>query len=215
MTASIDLWRIGIAELGRWACNYGAIGKTHPRYVEVTERRDTKPDWKFYSSCADLGHWTAKRVGVREAWVNRDDDLVHGPWERIKNVGKLAVASAPPRDDYEPGVGDIWILSNTWPAGSDAHVCVYLGPSGKPGEHLTANYGATGLRAVEFPGGAISSRKLTGSGSSWRYDIKKLAEVIEVPDLVRRRSVKADFSGPENWTATWTGEVKEALEAWP
>lgn len=216
-SAPTELWRIGIAELARWACNYGTIGKLHERYGMVTEGRDARQNWKYYSSCADLGHWEAKRVGVRESWVNRDDDDAHGPWERTKNVGKLAVASKPPRVDYVPGVGDIWILSNTWTnpdpkiAGRDAHVCVVLGPNvDRPGEFWTANYGASGLTEVETPGGKISS-KIWSAG---HYGSKRLAEVLEVPDLVARQTVAADFSGPENWTAEWTGEVKEALEAW-
>lgn len=210
-TAPTELWRIGVAELALWCCDYGSIGKLHPRYAMVTEGRDTPENWRFYSSCADLGHLIAKRVGVRQPWVNRDDDKVHGPWERTKNVGKLAQASAAPRADYAPGLGDIWILSNTWPAGTDAHVCICLGPNpDKPGEILTANYGASGLQMVEHPGGKISSKPWDGK----RYGSKLLAEVLEVPDLVARQTVGADFSGPERWSATWTGEVKEALEAW-
>lgn len=215
--APVELWRIGIAELARWACGYEqGRGKLDPVYVEVTEGRDKKHDWKFYSSCADLGHFIAKRCGVREAWVNRDDDNVHGPWERVKNVGKLAIASRAPRAAYAPELGDIWILSNTWlspnpkEAGKDAHVCVCLGPTpGTPGEYLTANYGASGLQVVEFPGAKLSSKTWDGK----RYGSKLLAEVLEVPDLVARASVKPDFSGPERWSAEWTGEVKEALEA--
>lgn len=216
-TAPTELWRVGIAELASWCCDYGSIGKLHPRYTMVTEGRDARQNWRYYSSCADLGHLIAKRVGVRQFWVNRDDDNVHGPWERTKNVGKLASVSAAPRADYAPGLGDIWILSNTWThpdpkeAGKDAHVCVCLGPNpDKPGEYLTANYGASGLQAVEHPGGKISSKPWDGK----RYGSKLLAEVLEVPDLVARQTVAADFSGPERWSADWTGEVKEALEAW-
>jgi hypothetical protein len=213
--APLELWRIGIVALARWACGYGkGRGKLDPVYREVVEGRDRKPDWKFYSSCADLGHWLAKRCGVREAWVNRDDDNVHGPWERVKNVGKLAIASVAPQPGYLPEPGDIWILSNTWPAGSDSHVCVYLGPTpGKAGEHLTANYGASGLAAVEFPGAKLSSKALAGADAgALRYGSKKIAEVLTVANLVARASVPPDFSGPE-WDAEFTGEVKDALEA--
>jgi hypothetical protein len=212
--ASIALWRIGISELARWACGYGTIGKLHPIYVEVTEKRDNRASWRTYSSCADLGHWLAKRCGVRQPWVNRDDDHFAGPWEPIKNVGKLAVASVPPPGGYEPDRGDIWILSNTWPQGTDSHVCVCLGANPeKPGEYLTANYGASGLVDVESPGAKISSKLLTREGGSYKYGNKRLAEVLDVPNLVGRISVKPDMSGPVEWTDEWTGEVRDALEA--
>ncbi len=215
MTPSLDLWRLGICELARWACGAPelTIGKLHPRYREIVENRDQKQDWKYYSSCGDLAFWIAKRCGVREAWVNRDDDNVHGPWELAKNVAKLAIASTAPRADYKPGLGDIWILSNTWPAGTDSHVCACLGPNPeKPGEYLSANYGAGGLSPVEFPGAKVASHALADPGGRLRYHGKLIAEVLEVPDLVARVSAKPDFSGPA-WSSTWTGEVRDALEA--
>lgn len=210
---AIEHWRVGISQLARWACGYGSIGKLDPTYVEVTEGRDKRGAWKSYSSCADLAHFIAKRCGVRQTWVNRTDDDFAGDWVSGLNVSKLVRPSTAPGSDYEAGVGDIWIVSNTWPRGSDAHVCICLGPSPEqPGEISTANYGATGLQNVESPGGKIASHALTRNPSGFRYGQKQLVRVLDVPNLVARISFKPDFSGPERWSAEWTGEVKDALE---
>lgn len=214
MTASIEHWRIGIAQLATWACGYGSIGKLDPVYVEITEGRDSRSAWRRYSSCADLAHFIAKRCGVRQTWVNRTDDDFGGDWVSGVNVSRLVRASLEPEPDYEPGLGDIWIISNTWPKGTDAHVCVCLGPAPlEPGETLSANYGASGLQEVESPGGNIASRPFVRKGARFRYGTKQLVRVLDVPNLVGRVSVKPDFTGPERWTAEWTGEVKDALEA--
>jgi hypothetical protein len=216
VAVDLELWRIGIAELAKWACGYGkGRGKLDPVYVQWTEGRDRKQDWKFYSSCADLGHGIAERVGVEERWVNREHDDVGGPWEPVKNVGKLGIPSEPVTGSYIAGLGDIWILSNfPWPRGGDHHVCVYLGPNPDVhGEHLTANYGAGGLSKSEFPGAKISSKVLATDGAGLIYGSKRVCRVVTVPNLVARATRKPDFSGPEEWSATWTGEVKDALES--
>jgi hypothetical protein len=213
-TPSIEHWRIGISQLARWACGYGSIGKLEPIYIEVTEGRDGPSAWKRYSSCADLAHFIAKRCGVRQTWVNRTDDDFAGDWVSGLNVSKLVKPSVEPGPDYEAGLGDIWIVSNTWPQGRDAHVCVCLGPDPEqPDEISTANYGAAGLQNLESPGGKIASHRLRRDAGGWRYGQKQLVRVLDVPNLVARVSVKPDFSGPERWSAEWTGEVKDALEA--
>jgi len=214
MEASREHWRIGISQLARWACGYGSIGKLDPVYIDVTEGRDARGAWKHYSSCADLAHFIAKRCGVRQTWVNRSDDDFAGPWVSGLNVSKLAKPSVSPAADYEPGAGDIWIVSNTWPQGSDAHVCVCLGPDPElPDGIVSANYGATGMQDVESPGGKLASHSFVRRLGRWRYGGKELVRVLDVPNLVARVSIKPDFSGPERWTDEWTGEVKDALEA--
>jgi hypothetical protein len=213
-TVSIEHWRIGISELASWACGYGSIGKLDPTYIEVTEGRDKRSAWHRYSSCADLAHFIAKRCGVRQTWVNRTDDDFAGDWQSGLNVSKLVGPSVAPRSDYEAALGDIWIISNTWPRGTDAHVCVCLGPNPQlPGEVLSANYGASGLQEVESPGAKIASHELKLSAGRLRYGAKELVRVLSVDNLVGRVSFKPDFAGPERWSAEWTGEVKDALEA--
>jgi len=215
--ASLEQWREAIAELARYACGYSAgRRKDDPVYTAVTEGRDNKSSWRYYSSCADLGHWLAKRLGIREAWINRTDDGVHGPWESMKNVGKLGQAGAHVPVGYLPDAGDILILSNSpWPRGTDHHVCVYLGPDPDPkvqGHHLTANYGAAGLANTPIGGARIASRPLKVSLSQLVYGTKAICRVLTVPSLLLRRTEPADFSGPLPWTS---GEVLDALEARP
>jgi len=212
-TPSIEHWRVGIAQLASWACGYGSIGKLEPTYIEVTEGRDGRGAWKRYSSCADLAHFIAKRCGVRQVWVNRTDDDFAGDWVSGLNVSKLVKPSVAPGPEYEAGLGDIWIVSNKWPQGSDAHVCVCLGPDPEQAAEIsTANYGATGLQNVESPGAKIASHPLRRRAGRWHYGPKQLVRVLDVPSLVARVSVKPDFSGPERWSAEWTGEVRDALE---
>ena len=213
-TATIEHWRIGISQLASWACDYGSFGQLDPIYVEVTEGRDTRGAWQRYSSCADLAHFIAKRAGVRQSWVNRTDDDFGGDWVSGLNISKLVKPAVAPAADYAAGLGDIWILSNTWPSGSDAHVCVCLGPNPQdPNEILSANYGAGGMQNVEAPGAKIAGHELRKTAGRLRYGAKALVMVLSVPNLVGRVSVKPDFSGPERWSAEWTGEVKDALEA--
>ena len=216
MAVSIELWRVGIAALASWACGYSkGRGKLDPVYVKWTEGRDAKGSWAHYSSCADLGHGIAQRCGVRERWVNRETDDVNGPWKPVLNVGLLGVPSEAVTAAYHsPGLGDIWILSNAhWPAGSDYHVAVCLGPNpAVHGEWLTANYGAGGMSASEKPGAKISSKPLATDGAGIIYGSKRVSRVITVPNLVGRSTGKPDFSGPD-FDADFTGEVKDALEA--
>lgn len=214
----VEFWREAIGALAEWACTRapgnGTRDKTDPVYVEVTEGRDRKGSWQFYSSCADLGHWLAKRCGVREAWVNRTDDDFAGPWEPVKNVGKLGSPATHTPVGYLPERGDILILSNfPWPRGSDHHVCVYLGPNpAKPGEHCTANYGAAGLANTPINGAKISSKPLKVELSKLVYGSKTICRVLTVPNLIGRINAKPDLSGPEPWT---TGEVLDYLDTWP
>jgi hypothetical protein len=204
---------VGISELARWACGYGTIGKLDEIYIEVTEGRDRRGSWARYSSCADLAHFIAMRCGVRQPWVNRTDDDFAGPWVSGLNVSKLMTAAEKATLDYEPARGDVWIIFNR-ADGSDAHVCVCLGRNAdEPGEVWTANYGASGMQDVASPGGKVASHPLVQNGSSLRYGTRNLVKVLSVPNLVGRVTRKPNFAGPERWTAEWTGEVKDALEA--
>lgn len=215
MAVSIELWRIGTASLAKWACGYGkGRGKLDPVYVEVTEGRDKKGSWAHYSSCADLGHFLAERCGVEEKWVNREHDAVNGPWKPVVNVSCLGTPSEPVTVHYLPEPGDIWIMSNhKWPTGDDYHVCVYVGANPeKHGEHITANYGAGGMSASEFPGAKLGSHMLATDGAGLIYGAKRVSRVITVPNLVGRSTAKPNFEGPD-YDADFTGEVQDALEA--
>lgn len=215
MDNALELWRIGISALASWACGYSkGRGKLEAPYIEVTEGRDARNVWAHYSSCADLAHWIAERCGVTAPWVNRTHDDVNGPWASGVNVSRLmgsGIAKSPAAT-FLPEQGDILILFNS-PTGTDAHVCVYIGPNAAAkGEHWTANYGAGGMSASEHPGAKLSSKPLRVEGSALMYGAKRVQRVITVPDLVAQATRKANFAGPD-FDAEFTGEVQDALEA--
>jgi hypothetical protein len=213
--APIELWRAGIVALADWAAG-GIVGrsKIDPVYVEVTENEHGCPRAR-YSSCADLVHWLAKRLGIQRPWVNRTDDEFGENWRFAVNVSRIAAVSATVGAYTELLPGDCCISWNR-PDTSDAHVWVYLGPNPNvPGEHLSANYGAGGMSAAISPGSRVASKPLRRDAQGWIYGTRRVQRVLTVPALVAMRSGKrADFSGPL-WSASFTGEVRDRLEATP
>lgn len=140
---AIERRRELIVDYWRWACGWpeaSEVGERHPRYVEVTEGRDTGP---VYSSCRDLAHAGLFRVGVREPWILRAEHrgFVYGrpvvtagmvPWSGIVEAG------------------DVLVVARDWPRGRDAHVVCVLEAEAE--RLITAEYGQ--------PGGALKSYPL-------------------------------------------------------
>lgn len=115
-----------------------------PRYLEITEGRATGVGGcKFYSSCADLAHWMLYRLGVRLPWINRKE---HHGWVPQVNVSRL-VAHAVPYTGQKLEGGDVIVIANKWPSGTDAHVvCIIDEPriEGRPPCLDTAESGLPG-----------------------------------------------------------------------
>src|SRR5678816_1909597 len=123
---TLDVWQRAAIAMCEWACGYDTgRSKDDPVYREVTENRDGPgPEQrKHYSSCGDLAHWMMRRFGIREAWVNRTDDGMCGPWISGVNVSNLWGSKNPldviPNADWVPEPGDVMLL---WLTGNDAHV---------------------------------------------------------------------------------------------
>lgn len=216
------MWRIAIVALARHACGwtgkrdasetYGFRSKVDPVYVEVTEN-EHGCERARYSSCADLVHWLAKRLGIEAAWVNRTDDDFGEKWRFAVNVSRIAGVSRVVTGSFLPEPGDCCISWNN-PSTSDAHVWVYLGPNpDRPGEHFSANYGAAGMSAAAIPGCAVRSKLMRVEGSALMYGSRRVQRVLTVPALLAMRGAKAaDFSGVP-FDHEFTGEVADALGA--
>lgn len=204
-------WQAAAVALCEYACGYEhARSKDDPVYQEVCEGRDVGQMREDYSSCGDLGHWLAERLGVRAPWVNRQS---LGLWRRGLNVYLLGLGcpishDAPTGPEWAgPEAGDtceIWNL----PLGSDAHVFVALGP-GSDAQHIrTANYGAGGMSASAFPGAKISDSLFTHHPDGWYVGARRLRRIIKLADLIQARAAPPNLAG-----AKLTGEVIDAVNA--
>src|SRR6187402_2325726 len=129
---TLDVWRAAAVALCEYACGYEAgRSKDDPIYKEVTENRDGpgEAQRRAYSSCGDLAHWLYMRLGIREPWLNRNDDNAFGPWKPGQNITRLWGTACPfdkvPPDggNWKPEPGDVVLIWNT---GTDAHVMVAL-----------------------------------------------------------------------------------------
>jgi hypothetical protein len=155
-----------------WACGWPeatAVDTTHERYRAVTEGRHGPG----YSSCGDLAHWMLFRLGVRLAWINRAE--CRG-WRVGANINKLvpppigACGQARPWRGGPLDGGDVLIIANKWPAGTDAHaVCVCVE---EPGWLGTAEYGQ--------PGGALKTHRWDGV----RIGQRKVQTVLRLDDVL-------------------------------
>lgn len=195
-----DLPPVDIAAVRRWIvaraeylCDDGVTrpdgsrmrGKLDPVYVETTQGRDVRSVWKHYSSCGDLLHALAWELGVRAAWVNRDDPASGRKWHVGENITMLRTASRVLPVSYLPEPGEFLLLWNT---GFDAHVCV----AGETAEGLltTYNYGAGGMTDTEWPGAKIAQVALRAAAPG--LDIvnphtgarKRIQRILDVPSLV-------------------------------
>jgi hypothetical protein len=198
----IDIFRQGVVALVEYACGYDqGRTKDDPVYRAVTEYEHHVPRAK-YSSCADLGHWLLYRVGVREHWINRDEN---GGWRDVVNISLLCThAKDPGGKDWSPGPGDILIIANDWPMGKDAHCTVVLEVGA--GVIKTGNYGVGGMSAAASPGAEISDSRFKFDGKNWRVGLRIVRKVISVADMMRLTTEPANWDG-----AALAGEVLEAL----
>lgn len=135
-----------------WACC--APEATHvathdPRYRIVTEGRGR--DYlahKPASSCGDLPHFGLEKIGVRLPWVNREATLGNrwrGSWLNINQLCPPPIGACPEAQDWTPDApvdgGDVVIVANHWPSGSDAHaVCVLSAAQGGAGLEVGASH---------------------------------------------------------------------------
>lgn len=150
--------------LSRFACG-GAKGrgKLDPVYVEVTQGRDSKPNWTHYSSCGDQLHWHSVKMGVpiTTDWINRDDPASGKKWEFLNgrdNIGKLqhpGPATVTPTS-YVPDAGDYLLCWHE--DGQDVHVRICGNTN--TGMLETFDYGAGGMSNSEFPGATCNQVKI-------------------------------------------------------
>jgi len=156
-----------------WACGAdegGAVAERHPRYQTVTEGRDRPTPG--YSSCGDLAHWLLYRLGVREAWVNRAE---HRGWRVGVNVSRL-VTNATLFSGQALECGDVLVIANQWPSGTDAHVVCVLHDLVEGGKRVTctAEYGQ--------PGGALKTYAWDGT----RLGRRRVRVVLPLETVLRK-----------------------------
>jgi hypothetical protein len=207
---TLDVWRAAAVALCKYACN-DDVGRSKDDavYREVTEGRDgPRPeDRRRYSSCGDLAHWLYKRLGIREAWVNRTDDGAFGPWMRGANVSRLwggacPFDQVPPNDPaWMPDPGDVVLIWNT---GFDAHVMVALEHEGRT--LRTANYGAGGMSPLASPGSKIASKVLTFQHGRPFYGTRQVQRYLPLSAAVQHISAAPDLEG-----AALSGEEIDAV----
>lgn len=177
-----------------WSVPGGAVDKQHPRYVAVTEGRDRTPqDQRVYSSCADLYHWLAFRLGIREDWVNRTE---HHGWRRGVAVNLL----------YPPPVGRN-PYARRWGIGEtklEAGDCLVIGTTGDSRLHvvpvidelgstlLMAEYGANGMRV-----GGIGGRLEAHPWTRYVLGDRVVRVVIRLADVLAGADAKGLLVAPE------------------
>jgi hypothetical protein len=208
---TLDVWRSAAVALCEYACGFEAgRSKDDPVYLEVTEKRDGPgPEQRRrYSSCGDLAHWMYKRLGIREAWLNRTDDNAFGPWKPGENISRLwggacPFDQVPPNDpNWMPEAGDVVLIWNT---GNDAHVMVALGRDGPT--LRTANYGAGGMSPLASPGAKIGGKALTFQQGKPFYGTRQIQRYLPLAAAVQRITVAPDLKG-----AALTGDEFDAIE---
>lgn len=101
-----------------------------PQYQDVVEGRDYLHHPPS-SSCGDLAHWGYEQVGLHPPWINRAS--MPGGWRVGRNVNTLVyppIGTCTEAQEWTPYAavdgGDVLIVSNRWPQGSDAHVICVL-----------------------------------------------------------------------------------------
>lgn len=129
----------------------GPIGRpqTDPVYLSITEGREGL-NTHSGTSCGELGHWLLMRLGIRCAWVNRNEN--HG-WRPGVNISLLAFNPvskyATLTDQYKPG--DL-ILIWEKPDTTDAHCMAVVDFDPTMLVLTTAEYGQ--------PGGKLATHQL-------------------------------------------------------
>jgi hypothetical protein len=109
------------------------------------------------------------RLGFRMPWINRNEN---GGWSMGKNISRL-VAHGIPYDGRVLDGGEIIIIANKWPSGSDAH-CVCVIDQVAPDRLATAEYG--------LPGGGLQTRKFPMSRAT--RVVLPLENMIEMNDAL-------------------------------
>lgn len=194
---AIHSYRLLAVHLLEYACD-GSRGRpeTDPVYLhQVTEGRDQGAMRKRYSSCGDLAHWMWYRLGVRLDWLNREEHGRYGVGHNILRIcGSNEVRPALATQRFAPG--DVVVIANNWPRGSDAHVVCIIDHEG---EHLqTAEYGQ--------PGGALCQRRFRHGmlGSRAARVVAPLAVVLRSAFaqglLVAADDPTRDDDGTPRWT---------------
>lgn len=215
----LELWQRAAVALDEYACN-GDKGrdKRDPVYLEVVERRDgILVPYEKYSSCADRAHWKLWRLGVRAAFVNREERTpLPGDWHVGANIselwnGKHGSPSVVPDANWLPEPGDELLIWNT---GNDAHSLSIM--SYDPIAHTarTANYGAAGMSKATFPGCHCSTGPLTHTAAGWICGHRKVQRVLKLADVVKLITDKPnikDQSG-EYLSGLLDGGTLDALE---
>lgn len=170
-----------------------------PFYKVVTENRDG-PTPKLragYSSCGDLCHWLLRCLGVREPWLNRNDDGDAQPWRMGANlnwltpwpIGKCAIAKPKWQGSFTPG--DVIVVTGS-------HALAVMAYDAERDRLTTAEYGQ--------PGGKRKVRENTAA--SFR---RAITSHIRLVDVLGLQLAEADLSPIADWT---TGEELDALEGY-
>lgn len=197
---------LDLAELAAVAFLSKAVNDEHGRdeldtfYKQVTENRDgpTPLARAKYSSCADLGHWWLRCIGVRADWMNRDDDGddqkfrygVNLNWLCPPPIGKCSIAKSKLQGNPRPG--DVLVENNA----HGGHVFCVLDYNILTDTLTTAEYGQ--------PGGKMKRRlnyKATGAS--------KLMSHIRLVDALAICSAPVDVTPIEDWDP---GAVLDGLE---
>lgn len=218
----IDLWQRAAVALDEWACG-GDKGrdKRDPVYLSVVENRDgLLVPYNKYSSCGDRAHWRLWRLGVRAPFVNREErsPLPHD-WHVGMNIAQLHSHGAPcmpgrPGADWVPEPGDEMLIWNS-PTGNDAHSLSVLSYDPETHTARTANYGTAGMSMATFPGSQCKVVPLTWTATEgWKCGRRLVQRVTKLANVIPLITAKPNLSGPEDWTDTWTGEVKDLLESY-
>ncbi len=169
-------------------------------YKTITENRDgpTPAMRAKYSSCADLGHWLLRCLGVRADWLNRNDDGDGQPWRVAVNlnwlcptpIGKCPIAKR--KLQGLPAPGDIFVENNVY----GGHVFCAIAYDAATDTLTTAEYGQ--------PGGKRKRRTPFAA----TFDKKALSH-IRLVDVLSICTEPVDFR-PINDMAT--GEELDALQ---
>lgn len=226
----LECYQAASVAMDTWLCNgKSGRGKLDPVYRLVVENRDKKGEWQGYSSCADRAHFKLWRLGCRLDFINREErtplpndfkwgmniaylhDLSKGSPCMFTTNAKGQRFAAPPGESWIPMVGDELIVWNDQKMGKDAHSLSLAGIH--DGVALTANYGASGMQPVEFPGGKLADGRLEWRDKSWWYgdkNPKRVQRVLRIADYIETFTAKANLEGVP-FDASFTGEVSDLI----
>lgn len=227
----LECYQAASVAMDTWLCkDTKGRGKLDPVYRLVVENRDTKGSWHIYSSCADRAHLKLWRFGCRLPFVNREErtplpndfkwgmniaylhDINKGSPCMFKLNSKGQKVACAPGTSWVPMVGDELIVWNDPAMGKDAHSLSLVDLSGS--KAITANYGATGMQNVEFPGAKLGEGVLEFRSGFWWYgdkNPKRVQRVLRLEDIIETLTAKANLEGP-GYDAVYTGEVRDFIE---